>query len=180
MRDKSKTAATLSEAINRLDPVGFCLFAPTCIMLLLALQWGGTTYAWGSSTIIGLFVGFAALLLVFCVWEARRGDSAMIPPSIMRQKVVYSSCLINMSQFASLWIFSYYLPVWFQTIKGVTPIVSGAYFMPTAAPLITATMLTGFVGTYSMLSHTASSPNLSSLNNKRSLIRMLCFSQGSE
>ncbi|KAH8692060.1 putative efflux pump antibiotic resistance protein [Talaromyces proteolyticus] len=144
-RDKSKTAATLYEAINRLDPIGFCLFAPTCIMLLLALQWGGSTYAWSSSTIIGLFVGFGALLTVFCVWESRRGDSAMIPGSILRQKIVYSSCLINGLQFASLWIFAYYLPVWFQVVKGASPIISGAYYMATAGPLIAATMLTGFI-----------------------------------
>lgn len=134
--------------MNRLDPIGFGLFAPTCIMLLMALQWGGTTYAWGSSTIIGLFVGFGASLIVFIFWERRRGDSAMIPGSIMKQSVVWSSCVINMTQFASLWIFSYYLPVWFQTVKGNSPITSGAYYMATAAPIIVITMTTGFIGRF--------------------------------
>ncbi|KAL9065886.1 MAG: hypothetical protein Q9161_007939 [Pseudevernia consocians] len=40
-----------------LDLVGFSIFAPALIMLLLALQWGGTTFAWNSSQIIGLFCG---------------------------------------------------------------------------------------------------------------------------
>ncbi|EEA25772.1 conserved hypothetical protein [Talaromyces marneffei ATCC 18224] len=145
IRDKTKKAKTFLEAMNRLDPIGFGLFAPTCIMLLMALQWGGTTYAWGSSTIIGLFVGFGASLIVFIFWERRRGDSAMIPGSIMKQSVVWSSCVINMTQFASLWIFSYYLPVWFQTVKGNSPITSGAYYMATAAPIIVITMTTGFI-----------------------------------
>ncbi|KAF3391796.1 Efflux pump mlcE [Talaromyces pinophilus] len=145
IRDKTKKAKTFLEAMNRLDPIGFGLFAPTCIMLLMALQWGGTTYAWGSSTIIGLFVGFGVTFVVFCFWERRRGDSAMIPGSIMKQPVVWSSCVINMTQFASLWIFSYYLPVWFQTVKGNSPITSGAYYMATAAPIIVITMTTGFI-----------------------------------
>ncbi|KAK9235157.1 major facilitator superfamily domain-containing protein [Lipomyces kononenkoae] len=145
IRDKTKLAKTFLGAMKRLDPVGFGLFAPTCIMLLMALQWGGTTYAWGSSTIIGLFVGFGVTLIVFCVWERRRGDSAMIPGSIMSQSVVWSSCVINMTQFASLWIFSYYLPVWFQTVRGFSPITSGAYYMATAAPIIVITMTTGFI-----------------------------------
>jgi len=149
-RDKTKTSATLYEVISRLDPIGFCLFAPTCITLLLALQWGGSTYVWRSSTIIGLFVGSAVLLAAFCAWESRRGDSAMVPPSILRKRIVYSACIINISQFASLQIFAYYLPVWFQTILGVSPITSGVYFFATAGPLIAASMLTGFICKYMM------------------------------
>ncbi|KIM93854.1 hypothetical protein OIDMADRAFT_45984 [Oidiodendron maius Zn] len=145
IRDKSNTDATLYETINRLDPIGFCLFAPTCIMLLLSLQWGGSTYAWHSSTIIGLFIGSAVSLIAFCMWESQRGDSAMVPPSILSQRVVYSSCIVNISQYASLQIFAYYLPVWFQTVLGVSPIMSGVYFMATAVPLITALMLTATI-----------------------------------
>ena len=150
-RDNSGKTLTWYEAINRLDPIGFCLFAPTCVMLLLALQWGGSAYAWHSSTIIGLFVGSGATLVVFCTWESRRGDSAMVPPSILKQKIVYTSCIINILQFSSLQIFAYYLPVWFQTIKGVSPITSGIYFMATAGPLIAASMITGFICEYLVL-----------------------------
>jgi MFS family permease len=92
-RYKSNTNDTLYEAIDRLDLIVFCLFAPTCIMLPLSLQWGGSTYAWHSSTIIGLFVGSGIAFIVFCVWGSERGDSAMVPPSILSQKVVYSVIL---------------------------------------------------------------------------------------
>jgi hypothetical protein len=159
-RDISGTTATLYEAIKRLDPMGFCLFAPSCIMLLLALQWGGSTYAWNSSTVVGLFVGSGAVLTVFCVWESRRGDGAMVPLSILSQRVVYSSCIINILQFASLQIFAYYLPVWFQRIKGVSPITSGVYFLATAGPLIAASLLTGFICKYLTLSLPSSSARL--------------------
>ncbi|KAE8443873.1 hypothetical protein EG329_001282 [Mollisiaceae sp. DMI_Dod_QoI] len=142
-RPKTEKNPTLFEIINRLDPVGFILFAPTCIMVLLALQWGGSTYAWNSSTIIGLFVGSAVSLPLFLFWESRRGDTAMVPLSILRQRIVYSSCLAIMFQYGSFPIFNYYLPVWFQTILGVSPILSGAYFMATAGPLIAATVVTG-------------------------------------
>ncbi len=147
-RPKTEKNPTLFEIINRLDPVGFILFAPTCIMVLLALQWGGSTYAWNSSTIIGLFVGSAVSLPLFLFWESRRGDTAMVPLSILRQRIVYSSCLAIMFQYGSFPIFNYYLPVWFQTILGVSPILSGAYFMATAGPLIAATVVTGVLGVY--------------------------------
>jgi hypothetical protein len=142
-RDKSKARSSVFESIKRLDPIGFCLFASSCTMLLLALQWGGSTYTWRSSTIIGLFIGSAVLIVLFYMWELRCGDSAMVPPSILRLRVVYSACLINLSQFASLQIFSYYLPVWFQTILGVSPIRSGVDFLATILPLITFSILAG-------------------------------------
>jgi hypothetical protein len=145
-RSKTLNPPTLFEIINRLDPIGFVLFAPACIMVLLALQWGGSLYAWNSSTIIGLFVGFAATLAAFFLWEKRRGDTAMVPLSILSQRVVYSTCLAMIMQFGSVQVFAYYLPVWFQTIQGVTPIQSGAYFMATAGPLILATISSGFLG----------------------------------
>ena len=145
-RQKSEEKPKLLAIINRLDPIGFILFASACVEILLALQLGGSSYAWNSSTIIGLFVGFGATLVVFTFWESHRGDTAMIPLSMLGQRVVYSSCLTVVLQFGSLQVFAYYLPLWFQTIKGVGPILSGAYFMATAGPLIVSTIVTGTFG----------------------------------
>ncbi len=147
-REKIDTNPTLYESINRLDIVGFLLFAPACVMILLALQWGGSTYAWNSSQTIGLFVGFVACLAAFFFWEKRRGDTAMIPLAILAKKVVYSSCIVSITQYGSLQVFSYYLPVWFQTILGVNPILSGAYFIATAGPFIASNIITGIIGGY--------------------------------
>ncbi|TVY39370.1 Efflux pump [Lachnellula subtilissima] len=146
-REKTnKKKPTFGETINRLDPIGFALFAPFCVMLLIALQWGGSTHPWNSSTIIGLFIGSGLCLIVFLFWENRRGDTAMIPLSMLRQHIFYSSCLVTAAQYGSMNLFSYYLPVWFQTVLGVDPILSGVYFMATAATLIVTMFLTGVIG----------------------------------
>lgn len=142
-KHNSTSKPTLLESIDRLDPIGFVLFGPACIMLLLALQWGGTTYAWSSSKIIGLFVGSAVTLIVCVFWELRRGDTGLVPLSILRQRVVYSSALTTLTQFGSLQASSYYLPIWFQTIKGVNPTLSGVYYLGTVVPLVILTMMTG-------------------------------------
>ncbi|KAF3169213.1 hypothetical protein TWF788_010690 [Orbilia oligospora] len=47
---------TLRERIYQLDLVGAAILIPTVVSLLLALQWGGTTYAWNDPRIIGLFI----------------------------------------------------------------------------------------------------------------------------
>jgi hypothetical protein len=64
--------------------VGFALFAPAAIQFLLALEWGGTRYPWASAIVISLFCGAAGTFAIFIYWEHRKGETAMIPLSMVR------------------------------------------------------------------------------------------------
>jgi len=138
-----KTNWTLRDVMHDWDLTGFALFAPACIMLLLGLQWGGTEYPWDSARIIGLLCGAAATFVVFFVWEWHHGDAAMIPLSIIRRRVVYSSMLTSAFAFGGLLLLSYYLPLWFQVIKGATPTMSAVYILPTFGLQIFSAILVG-------------------------------------
>ncbi|CAG7963291.1 unnamed protein product [Penicillium salamii] len=126
-----------------LDLVGFVLFAPSMIMLFLALQYGGNQYPWGSATVIGLFCGFAAMLAVCLLWEYRRGDQAMLPLPIICQRIVWSSCLSSFFMTGAAVSGAYYLPIFFQAVKGNSPIRSGVYFLPNILPQVTLALVTG-------------------------------------
>ncbi|KAF2103662.1 efflux pump [Rhizodiscina lignyota] len=112
------------------DFPGFVLFAGFAIMFLLALEWGGTVYPWKSAIIIGLFCGSGGVLAIFAAWEIRVGDNAMIPPGMVRKRVVWSACLVIAFFFGALLCFTYYLPIYFQAVKGVSPSLSGVYVLP--------------------------------------------------
>lgn len=43
----------ISTRVKRLDLIGATLFIPAIIMILMAFQWGGVTYAWTSSVSSG-------------------------------------------------------------------------------------------------------------------------------
>ncbi|KAH0003285.1 putative MFS transporter, partial [Aureobasidium melanogenum] len=120
----------LGAFLRSLDLIGFALFAPAIIQLLLALQWGGTKFSWNSSTVIGLFCGGAATTLVFSVWEYFKGDDAMIPFSMVRRRVFWSSCLTVFFTFASMLILNYYAPQYFQAVRGASPTMSGVDLLP--------------------------------------------------
>ncbi|KAL2871247.1 MDR family MFS transporter [Aspergillus lucknowensis] len=142
-KPKAKTVAPTMH--RELDLIGFALFAPAAIMLLLALQYGGNQFAWDSSEVIGLFVGAGATFVVFVFWERYKGDNAMIPPSIMAKRVVWASCLFFGFLMSLLYVVTYYLPIYFQAAKGVSPMMSGVYLLPTIIAQLIAAGLSGFL-----------------------------------
>ncbi|KAH8589226.1 putative MFS multidrug transporter [Bisporella sp. PMI_857] len=128
-RTTTTRKTTLSTA-GSLDLYGFVIFAPTVTMFLLALEWGGIKYAWNSGIVIGLFCASGVTFIIFLAWEYRMGDDAMIPLSMIRQRVIWSSCAVMFFLFSSLLMLSYYLPIYFQTIRDVSPTLSGVYILP--------------------------------------------------
>ena len=132
--------------LEKLDVLGFALFAPCAIQFLLALEWGGTRYAWESATIIGLFCGAAGTFCVFLVWEYRRGDSAMIPFSMVRRRIVWCSCSVTFFFMGSMMITSYYMPIYFQAVRNATPTMSGVYILPGILSQILFAIVAGVLG----------------------------------
>ncbi|PNP57340.1 hypothetical protein FNYG_15223 [Fusarium nygamai] len=106
------------------------MFAGASTMLMLALQWGGTTYAWGSAVTIGLFCGSAASLTAYVAWSWNRGDESLIPPVLLKQRVVIACFFLTLFMIGSALMLSYWLPVYFQAVLGQSPIGSGVSMLP--------------------------------------------------
>jgi hypothetical protein len=66
--DKTRELTIMQTIWAKLDLIGFVLFAPATIQLLLALDYGGNTYPWNSATVIGLFCGAGGTFVVFVIW----------------------------------------------------------------------------------------------------------------
>jgi hypothetical protein len=112
-------------------------------MALLALQWGGSTLPWRSATIIGLFCGFGALTVVFVSWQWHKGDDGMIPPSVLRRRAVIFSSATMMFAMGGIFAVTYYLPEWFQVVKGASPVGSGVMNIPAFLSQVVGTILSG-------------------------------------
>lgn len=141
---KSMAQATFAA----LDLGGFAIFAPMMVMFLLALQWGGSKYTWGSATIIGLFCGAAGTLPLFLYWEYRKGDAAMIPLSIIRQRIPALAMMNMFFMSGTIFITSYYLAIWFQAVRGDTPTMSGVSMLPGIISQMIFAILSGALGTF--------------------------------
>lgn len=139
----SKNKDTIKQQITKLDPLGTFFFLPGVVCLLLALQWGGTTYAWGNARIIVLFILAAILLSVFVFIQFRSGDNATIPIRIITQRSIASGVYFSAISPGAMFIMIYFLPLWFQAIKGVSAVRSGIDTLPLVMSLVVASIIAG-------------------------------------
>ena len=142
--------ATFLSTMDSLDLPGFALFASFIIQFLLALQWGGSLHPWGSAIVIGLFCGSAGTFVLFGLWEYKRGDTAMFPLSMLQQRVVWCSCLTTLFAGANLLTSGYYISIYFQSIKGVTPTLAGVYSLPAILSQMLLAVVSGALGKFKM------------------------------
>ncbi|RAH82442.1 efflux pump protein [Aspergillus japonicus CBS 114.51] len=135
--------ALVRRTLPDLDLLGFALFAPAAIMVLLALQYGGNDYSWDSSVVIGLFCGAGATAIVFALWEKRMGERAMIPTSMVSARIVYSSAINGGMLVASILVAAQYLPIYFQGVRGYGPAMSGVNTLPGILSQLLMVILSG-------------------------------------
>ncbi|OKL57718.1 hypothetical protein UA08_07126 [Talaromyces atroroseus] len=147
LRRAEPTMMTFTSLFHDLDIVGFLLFSPALVMFLLALEWGGSTYSWGSPIVIGLFCGSAGNIALFLAWEYNKGRSAMIPLELLRKRVMFCSCLTLFFLYANSLITSYYLAIYFQGVRNKPPTLSGVFMLPGVIGQMTAGILSGLAVT---------------------------------
>lgn len=131
--------------LARLDPVGTTLFIPTIVSLLLALQWGGSTYAWSNWRIILLFVCFAIGALAFGTVQYKMPQSASLPWHLIKQRTMAFATCFMLFLAGSMMMLVYYIPLWFQTTHGVEPVKSGVYTIPLVLSLVVASIVSGII-----------------------------------
>lgn len=131
---------------RRLDLAGTALLVPAVVMLLLALHYGGGgEYPWGSAVVVGLFCGAGAAGALFVAWEWRvGGKDAMVPLGLFRERVVVAGCLTNLCLFSCTFITSYFLPLYFQSVRGASPFTAGVHVLPTIISQLVAAVVSGF------------------------------------
>lgn len=130
--------------LGGLDYTGTLCFLSAIICLFLALQWRGEAYPWKNPRIIATLTLSGALFIAFCVVQWKKQEKATIPPRILRQRSVAAATWFGFCTVGSMFSMVYFLPLWFQAIKGVDPLQSG--FRTIALNLsLTATSMTAGV-----------------------------------
>lgn len=82
------------QQFKELDFVGLFLFLAGCVLFLIGLSWGGSTYPWTSAHVLSFIIIGLVTLIVFVLYEAFvfKGQ-ALMPPRIFKNKG-YSAIVI--------------------------------------------------------------------------------------
>ena len=127
---------------HQIDYLGAALLAGGVGALILVTTWGGTQYAWGSSTIIGL-AALSLVLLVLFVLQERRAAEPVIPLKLFRSKVfdvaTAMGFAIGMAMFGAI----VFIPLYLQLVYGATATGSGLRMVPLMAGLLVAAVASG-------------------------------------
>lgn len=112
-------------------------------MLLLGLQFGGVVHPWSSATVICLILFGILLIGIFGINEWKYAKYPIMPLRIFSKRSNVAA--IGVSFFHGLVFLSgaYYLPLYFQSVLGATPLLSGVYLLPFALTFSCCLLVTG-------------------------------------
>ena len=121
---------TFKQKISQLDLLSNLLFLPALTSLFLAFSWAGTKYPWDSGKVIGPLITFALLLAAFVYNQFRRGDASALPPRVIKRRTVIAGFIFIMCANSTGNVLEYYLPTYYQTVRGYSPAKSGYMLLP--------------------------------------------------
>lgn len=129
-KNTAKNTGRFFDRVLQLDLIGNAILLGSFVMLFLALQYSEQQIPWSSPKIIGLLSGSGSTAVVFFIWLWYKGEKALVPLRIVSQRSVAAACFMAFFIFAALILHVYYLPFWFQAIKGTSALGSGVNMIP--------------------------------------------------
>jgi EmrB/QacA subfamily drug resistance transporter len=138
---------------HSIDYLGAAVLATASVCLLLATVWGGNTYAWGSTQIIGLITA-GLLLAVGFVFVERRAREPLIPMRLFRNDIFRVSIILSLLSSIAMFASILYIPLYQQVVRGYSPTKSGLLMLPLVLGMLSASItsgrLTSKLGRYKM------------------------------
>ena len=131
---------------HRIDYLGAALLTTAITSMVLVTTWGGTEYAWGSGTIVGLSAVALAAAAAFLMVE-RRAAEPVLPLGIFRNRnfalITLIGFLVGFVMFGSMT----FLPLYQQTVQGASATNSGLLLLPMLLAMMAVSLIAGRVTT---------------------------------
>lgn len=147
LRVKYERSQSWATALARVDLLGNAIFVPSMVSTFFGLIMGGnntTGFSWNNWRII------LALVLGIVGWIGFHVHQASpicyepsMPPRLFKNRTsVVGFLMVFLASIMSQGI-SYFLPIYFQAIKGSSPLMSGVYYLPFTIGLLLLAVTAG-------------------------------------
>ena len=148
VRLRHRTAASWTTSLARVDWIGSILFVTSLCSLLVGLIFGGTDakFAWDSWRVILPIVLGVVGWIVFHIYETTSFCKEPTIPSILfsNRTSIIGFFLVFDASILMQWV-AFFLPIYFQGVRQVSPLKSGINFLPFQVFLIPAASITGAI-----------------------------------
>ena len=139
----SLNPSTIMAKLRRVDWVGSLLFLLSSTTFLVALTWGGTMYPWQSwRTLVPLLLGITGLVL-FAAFEAYLAVEPMMRGSVFANTTANLAYFTEMIHGLIMWCILFYLPLYFEAVKGFSPVFSGVGMLPSMLTIAPSAVIIG-------------------------------------
>ena len=127
---------------HAVDYPGAALLVGCVTSLVLVTSLGGDEVPWGSPLIVALGA-LVPLLLVAFVARERRAPEPVLPLRLLRNPILAVAAVVNGLSALLFFTGVYFLPVFFQQVKGVSPTRSGGLLIPFMLGTVVGTISSG-------------------------------------
>jgi EmrB/QacA subfamily drug resistance transporter len=126
----------------KIDWLGALLLVVGVSCILLATQFGGTSYPWGSVQVIGLFAAGALVLAGFVLREATAPEP-ILPLELFRIQIFSVANIIAFVSGVAMFGALAFLPQYMQLVHGVSATESGLLLLPLLIGLLAMSISSG-------------------------------------
>ncbi|KAI2618665.1 MFS general substrate transporter [Hypomontagnella submonticulosa] len=135
----------LSTKVRTFDWIGSIIFVGSTVGFLIPITWGGVMFPWDHwRTIVPLFIGFDGIVgfALYEWWLSKKafGSDGKPLPGVNVEPIIRFSIFNNATLIITyietvfhgivVWSLLYFLPLYYEAVKGYTPIISGIAILP--------------------------------------------------
>ncbi|KAE8403430.1 major facilitator superfamily domain-containing protein [Aspergillus pseudonomiae] len=117
--------------LRRVDWFGVFTSMMAIVLILIPVSQGGTAIPWDSPIIIAMLTLGAALFGLFLIGEWRWVELPLLPMRVFKYN--YSTNILLFANIVIGWVFwgnLFYIPLYFQNVRGWSPGTSGSLILP--------------------------------------------------
>ncbi|KAF2146650.1 uncharacterized protein K452DRAFT_348378 [Aplosporella prunicola CBS 121167] len=144
MKLHSRTSS-LASRLMKVDWIGMVVFVASMTGFLIPITWGGVQYAWDSWRTLVPLVVCGAALVAFIIYEHSFAPNPLIRTRVFMNRTAASTFIQTILHGMVLWCELYYLPLYYEAVKGYSPILAGVALFPQTFTVAPAAMIVGFV-----------------------------------
>lgn len=125
----SRPSKSIREAIKTLDIVGILAIGAATVLVLLTFEWTSLGTSWSAPQVLISLVT-AALSLGFFIYAETKATKPVIPLRFFTHPTRIGAYLAAFFHAVGYMGLNYYLPIYFQAVRGQTPSQSGISMLP--------------------------------------------------